>query len=79
MQGSPDRPQCGFSAQLVAHLRSTGIAFGHFDILSDAEIRAGLKVITHTLIREMETREVWRGAGGGGGVMQPKLCVQMLK
>eukprot|EP00208_Stichococcus_sp_RCC1054_P008508 CAMPEP_0206152000 /NCGR_PEP_ID=MMETSP1473-20131121/39106_1 /ASSEMBLY_ACC=CAM_ASM_001109 /TAXON_ID=1461547 /ORGANISM="Stichococcus sp, Strain RCC1054" /LENGTH=429 /DNA_ID=CAMNT_0053549553 /DNA_START=152 /DNA_END=1442 /DNA_ORIENTATION=- len=43
MKGSPDAPRCGFSSQVVAALRQVGCSFGHFDILGDPNVRAGLK------------------------------------
>jgi Grx4 family monothiol glutaredoxin len=43
MKGSPDEPRCGFSRKLVSILRDDGFTFGHFDILSDEEVRQGLK------------------------------------
>lgn len=42
--GEPNAPQCGFSAKLIALLsKYEGLAYGHFDILSDPAVRAGLK------------------------------------
>ncbi|MGH8217161.1 MAG: Grx4 family monothiol glutaredoxin [Steroidobacteraceae bacterium] len=43
MKGSPDFPQCGFSAQAVAALRACGAEFKHVDIFEDAELREALK------------------------------------
>lgn len=43
MKGSPDFPQCGFSAQAVAALRACGSEFAHANILEDPELREGLK------------------------------------
>lgn len=43
MKGSPANPQCGFSKQIIALLNESGIKFSHFDILSDNEVRQGLK------------------------------------
>jgi monothiol glutaredoxin len=43
MKGSPDFPQCGFSAQVVAALRAVGAEFNHVNILEDPELREGLK------------------------------------
>lgn len=43
MKGSPDFPQCGFSAQAVAALRACGCEFAHTNILEDPELREGLK------------------------------------
>ena len=44
MKGSPDFPQCGFSAQTVAALKACGAEFTHVNILEDPELREGLKV-----------------------------------
>ncbi len=44
MKGSPDFPQCGFSAQAVAVLRACGTSFASFNILEDPELREALKV-----------------------------------
>ena len=43
MKGSPDFPQCGFSAQAVAALRACGTEFASANILEDPELREGLK------------------------------------
>ncbi len=42
MKGSPQAPQCGFSAQTVQCLISCGQRFAYVDILSNPEIRATL-------------------------------------
>ena len=42
MKGSPDAPQCGFSAQTVQCLVACGERFAYVDILSNPEIRAAL-------------------------------------
>lgn len=42
MKGSPDQPQCGFSAKMVQTLMACGEPFAYVDILSDPEIRASL-------------------------------------
>lgn len=42
MKGSPDQPQCGFSAQAVQCLMACGKRFAYVDILSNPEIRATL-------------------------------------
>ncbi|KAI4342979.1 hypothetical protein MLD38_027535 [Melastoma candidum] len=47
MKGKPDEPRCGFSSKVVNALREEGIAFGFFDILSDEEVRQGLKVFSN--------------------------------
>ncbi|XP_047330304.1 monothiol glutaredoxin-S17 [Impatiens glandulifera] len=43
MKGSPDEPRCGFSSKVVKALKKEGLEFGSFDILSDEEVREGLK------------------------------------
>ena len=43
MKGTPDFPQCGFSAQTVAALRSCGAKFAHINIFEDPELRDALK------------------------------------
>nr|XP_043619501.1 monothiol glutaredoxin-S17 [Erigeron canadensis] len=43
MKGSPDAPRCGFSSKVVNALNDEGVKFGSFDILSDEEVRQGLK------------------------------------
>ncbi|MCJ7556946.1 MAG: Grx4 family monothiol glutaredoxin [Gammaproteobacteria bacterium] len=44
MKGSPDFPQCGFSAQAVAVLRACGTNFDSVNILEEPELREALKV-----------------------------------
>ncbi len=44
MKGSPDFPQCGFSARAVQVLRACGVEdFFSVDVLQDPEIRQGIK------------------------------------
>lgn len=43
MKGTPEAPQCGFSAQAVSILASYNVPFETFDILSDPDIRGGIK------------------------------------
>ncbi|GAA5816362.1 hypothetical protein MFLAVUS_009890 [Mucor flavus] len=43
IKGTPDEPRCGFSRQLVALLNDRHVKYGHFDILSDDEVRQGMK------------------------------------
>ncbi|TNF29742.1 MAG: Grx4 family monothiol glutaredoxin [Deltaproteobacteria bacterium] len=43
MKGSPEMPQCGFSANVVSILNSLQINYNTFDILSDWDIREGVK------------------------------------
>ena len=42
MKGSPQAPQCGFSAQTVQCMVGCGQRFAYVDILSNPEIRATL-------------------------------------
>jgi len=42
MKGSPQAPQCGFSAQTVQCMVSCGQKFAYVDILSNPEIRSAL-------------------------------------
>ncbi|MCP9834702.1 MULTISPECIES: Grx4 family monothiol glutaredoxin [unclassified Cyanobium] len=43
MKGNKLMPQCGFSNNVVQILQSLGVAFETFDVLSDMEIRQGIK------------------------------------
>ena len=43
MKGTPEDPQCGFSAQVVSILNDLGIEFTSFDVLSDENIRQAIK------------------------------------
>ncbi|KAK7252161.1 hypothetical protein RIF29_35921 [Crotalaria pallida] len=47
MKGNPDFPKCGFSSKVVNALREEGVSFGSFDILTDEEVRQGLKVFSN--------------------------------
>ncbi|MEX0737896.1 MAG: Grx4 family monothiol glutaredoxin [Pseudohongiella sp.] len=47
MKGSPDQPQCGFSAQVVQCLMGCGKRFAYVDILANPEIRSTLPVIAN--------------------------------
>jgi monothiol glutaredoxin len=42
MKGSPNQPQCGFSARTSQALMACGERFAYVDILSNPEIRASL-------------------------------------
>ncbi len=42
MKGSPDQPQCGFSARTIEALMSCGKRFAFVDILANPDIRANL-------------------------------------
>jgi monothiol glutaredoxin len=43
MKGTKSFPQCGFSSAVVEVLKKEGVAFATFNILSDPEMRQGLK------------------------------------
>mmetsp|Transcript_35478 Transcript_35478/g.60823 ORF Transcript_35478/g.60823 Transcript_35478/m.60823 type:complete len:333 (-) Transcript_35478:152-1150(-) len=43
MKGTPDAPQCGFSNKIVDILKKNKIPFSAFNILSDNDVRNGLK------------------------------------
>ena len=43
MKGTKLMPQCGFSNNVVQILNSLGVRFETFDVLSDMEIREGIK------------------------------------
>ncbi len=47
MKGTPDFPQCGFSGQTVAALKSIGQPFAYINIFEDPEIREGLKTYSN--------------------------------
>ena len=43
MKGAPSMPQCGFSAKASGILNGLGVPYAHVDVLSDPEIREGIK------------------------------------
>ena len=43
MKGTPDFPQCGFSAQVAAALREVGAKYDSVNIFEDPELRDELK------------------------------------
>ena len=43
MKGTPDSPQCGFSAKVTNILNSWNVPFKTFNVLSDESIRQGVK------------------------------------
>ena len=47
MKGDPDEPRCGFSRKASGLLKDAGVEFGSFDILSDEEVRQGLKTFSN--------------------------------
>lgn len=43
MKGTPDFPQCGFSMRAVSVVRALGVPFQTVDVLSDMDVRQGIK------------------------------------
>lgn len=43
MKGTPEMPQCGFSAQVVAILDQVVPRYATFDVLGDPSVREGIK------------------------------------
>lgn len=43
MKGSPQAPQCGFSARAASILQSYNKPIAHFNVLEDPEVREGVK------------------------------------
>ncbi len=46
MKGSKSFPQCGFSSRVVEILRKEGVPFETVNVLSDAELRDGIKTFS---------------------------------
>ena len=42
MKGTPDMPQCGFSARTVQALKASGAEFGYVNIFEDPEVHQNL-------------------------------------
>lgn len=47
MKGTPDFPQCGFSAQAVQVLQACRAEFAYVNIFEDPELREALKTYSH--------------------------------
>ena len=47
MKGNPAEPRCGFSRQIIEMLQTEKVSFDSFDILSDEEVRQGLKTFSN--------------------------------
>jgi monothiol glutaredoxin len=47
MKGNKMFPQCGFSAHVLGILKEAGVDFDAHNILSDAELRQGLKELSN--------------------------------
>ena len=46
IKGTPAAPKCGFSRQLIDLLTQVNASYGSFDILSDEQVRQGLKTFS---------------------------------
>lgn len=46
IKGDRIAPRCGFSKQLIAILNETGVDYATFDILTDEDVRQGLKTFS---------------------------------
>jgi monothiol glutaredoxin len=47
MKGTPQRPQCGFSAAVIEVLNSMNVPYGTVNVLEDYEIREGIKAYSN--------------------------------
>lgn len=47
MKGVPGAPQCGFSGSVVQILSRLGVSFKSVDVLSEPQIREGIKVFSN--------------------------------
>jgi monothiol glutaredoxin len=47
MKGNPDFPQCGFSAAVIDVFNNLKVPYETVDVLSDSEIREGIKVFSN--------------------------------
>jgi monothiol glutaredoxin len=47
MKGTPDFPQCGFSAAAVRALQASDARFSHVNIFEEPELREGLKAYSN--------------------------------
>jgi monothiol glutaredoxin len=47
MKGTPDFPQCGFSAQTAAALRAVNARYTHVNIFEEPELREALKAYSN--------------------------------
>lgn len=43
IKGSPEQPQCGFSARVIQILNFLKVKYNSFDVLSDESVRQGIK------------------------------------
>lgn len=47
MKGTPDFPQCGFSAAVVEVLNGLDVPYGSMNVLADNAIREGIKLYSN--------------------------------
>ena len=47
MKGTPEEPQCGFSARVVELLQDLNISFGSFNVFDNESVREGVKEYAH--------------------------------
>jgi monothiol glutaredoxin len=47
MKGTPEMPQCGFSSMVVQILKRLNILFTSIDVLTDPNIRTGIKTFSN--------------------------------
>lgn len=47
IKGTREQPRCGFTRQLVEIFNQNGVSYETFDILSDEEVRQGLKQLSN--------------------------------
>ena len=47
MKGTPQFPQCGFSSRVVQILEACGTEFESVNVLSDMEVREGIKLYSN--------------------------------
>jgi Grx4 family monothiol glutaredoxin len=46
MKGVPEKPQCGFSKQVIEILSDLEVKYSSFNILTDNQVRQGLKTFS---------------------------------
>ena len=47
MKGTPQFPQCGFSAAVINVFNQLGVKYQTVDVLADPEIREGIKIFSN--------------------------------
>ena len=62
MKGTPDFPQCGFSANVIGILNYFGVKFSSINVLEDNELREGVKnfQIGQQYLKYILKRIYWR-------------------